>query len=152
MYESGKLTFQVVPLSELNLKDADLQRETPRVLVVDDEWIIADTLTAILRQSGLDARSAYNGPEALTAAEDASPDLLLTDVVMPGMSGIDLAIAIQRSYPRCKVLLFSGQASTKDLLDEALLAGHNFAVLQKPIHPKELLARISAVLESPVAV
>ncbi len=63
---------------------------------------------------------------------------------MPGMSGIDLAIQIKEQYPNCKVLLFSGLASTAGLLDEARRQGHDFEILAKPIHPSDLLAKMAA--------
>jgi DNA-binding NarL/FixJ family response regulator len=62
---------------------------------------------------------------------------------MPGMSGIDLAITITEVLPHCKVLLFSGQAATVDLLETARRSGHNFTTLNKPIHPTDMLRRIS---------
>jgi DNA-binding response OmpR family regulator len=63
-------------------------------------------------------------------------------VVMPGMSGIDLAVEIKDRFPACRVLLFSGQAATSDLLATARGRGHDFDVLPKPVHPKDLLARL----------
>jgi YesN/AraC family two-component response regulator len=84
---------------------------------------------------------------ALDAAKSKSPDLLLSDVVMPEMSGIELAIQIRLLCPDCKVLLFSGQASTRSLLTEAMEAGHDFAFLLKPVHPKDLLKKLREVLE-----
>lgn len=116
------------------------------VYVVDDERVIAETLAMILTQAGLKA-VAFEGPnQALTAAAEGSPpDLLISDVVMPGMSGIQLAIKVQQAYPDCKVLLFSGQAATADLLEDAKRQGYNFEVLSKPVHPSDLLARLRAV-------
>jgi CheY-like chemotaxis protein len=78
----------------------------------------------------------------LEAARLNAPDLLLTDVVMPVMTGIELAIQIRKFCPDCKILLFSGQASTADLLDDAKAAGHAFEILTKPIHPTDLIAKI----------
>ncbi len=75
------------------------------------------------------------------------PDLLITDVSMPGMSGIDLAIEMKMVYPRCKTLLFSGQASTADLLEKARQDGHDFVLLQKPTHPADLLREIRSSTE-----
>jgi DNA-binding response OmpR family regulator len=142
---SRTIQYQTVPLAELASRERDAQADQPKplVLVVDDEAVIADTLTAILLRSGYAAVAAYDGESALDVARAIAPDLLLTDVAMPGMSGIDLAIAVSRAVPDCKVLLFSGQATTADLLARAHEAGHDFTALQKPLHPTELLARVS---------
>jgi len=115
-----------------------------RAFVVDDERIIADTLAAILRSSGFEARAFYDGESALFACELSCPDCMISDVVMPGLGGIDLAIQIKQRFPACKVILFSGQAVTSDLLDAARKEGHEFELLQKPVHPKDLLAKLKA--------
>lgn len=114
-----------------------------RVLVVDDESLIADTLAAIFRKAGYDAEVAYDGLSALSRCDSFLPDLVITDVVMPAMNGIAMAVKIQQRYPACKILLFSGQAATADLLEEARQGGHDFEFLSKPIHPSELLAKIA---------
>ena len=119
-----------------------------RVFVVDDEDVIASSLAMILRfQGGLHATSFTNPVSALQAAQSQAPDLLITDVVMPQMSGIDLAIQLRKLHPDCKVLLFSGQAATADLLEVARAAGYTFELLLKPMHPADLLARIQALIE-----
>lgn len=136
--------FEVVPLTELAAKGLERDENPPKpiVLVVDDEALIADTLTAIFRQNGLAAMAAYDGGSALEMARLVPPDLLLTDVVMPGMSGIELASAVVRVRPECNVILFSGQAATKALLSKAGQAWCDFEVLLKPIHPQRLLELI----------
>jgi DNA-binding response OmpR family regulator len=146
---SSRMNFPTVPLSELASRGllAETDQPKPIVLIVDDEAIIADTLVAILGHNHIAAMAAYNGTSALEIARVIPPDLLLSDVVMPDMSGIDLAIAIRQSIPDCKVLLFSGQAATVDLLGRAREAGHDFTTLEKPIHPTDLLARISETLK-----
>jgi DNA-binding NtrC family response regulator len=112
------------------------------VFVVDDEPVIASTLAAILNASGFQA-TAFTSPEdAIKAAEREGPSVLISDVVMPGMNGVDLAIHLRSLYPKCKVLLFSGQAATREIIDLAKNAGHDFELLAKPIHPKDLLAAI----------
>lgn len=144
---SPKMNFPTVPLAELESKGITLQPLKPTVLVVDDEAVIADTLGVILTQDGFSATVAYDGRSALELARTSRPDLLLTDVVMPGMSGVELAVAVRRDFPNCKVLLFSGQATTMDLLSAAGRAGQDLTVISKPIHPKDLLARVSQALE-----
>jgi CheY-like chemotaxis protein len=112
------------------------------VFVVDDDRIIASTTTAVLQLSGYEARCFVDPLEALKAAQNIRPDLVIADVVMPGMSGIDLALRLKELCPTCKVLLFSGQTVTADLLEAARALGNDFQVLAKPIHPTDLLARI----------
>jgi DNA-binding NtrC family response regulator len=113
------------------------------VYVVDDERIIAETLAMILNQAGFTSYAFQDAKRALhAAAAGPPPNLLISDVVMPEMSGIELAIAFGQNYPACKVLLFSGQATTANLLAVAKGQGYNFEVMAKPVHPADLLARV----------
>jgi DNA-binding NtrC family response regulator len=116
-----------------------------RVFVVDDEKCIADTLAVILRNSGYEASAFYNAQSALERAASCSPELVISDVVMPGMSGLEMAVLIKERHPECNVLLFSGQAATVDMREGIRTQGHNFEVLAKPIHPTELLARVASI-------
>lgn len=122
------------------------RQSRPTVLVVDDESAIADTLSEILKLSGYAATAAYDAEEALDTALLTPPQLLITDVMLPGMSGVELAIRMRRIYPNCQVLLFSGQAATADLLVSAKRAGHQFTLLSKPVYPTDLLQRVSETL------
>ena len=117
----------------------------PRVFVVDDEEVIATSLAIILRQMGFETKPFTDPLEALEASDAETPDLLISDVVMPGLSGIDLAIQLKERCPNCKVLLFSGQAATAGMLDDARAKGHDFELLLKPVHPKDLLREIRKV-------
>lgn len=114
--------------------------------MVDDEKVIAQTLAVLLRQSGFLAESFMNPLEALTEAASTAPDLLISDVMMPEMSGVELAIKLRAFHPNCKILLFSGQAATADLLRAARVQGHDFELLLKPVHPTDLLAAIKRVV------
>jgi CheY-like chemotaxis protein len=114
----------------------------PKVLVADDERVIADTLAIILNQNGFEATAVYSGEKAVEAAESLRPDLLISDVIMNDLNGIDAAIKIRDMLPSCKILLFSGQAATADLLDRAQGQGHQFEILAKPVHPQDLLAKL----------
>lgn len=120
----------------------------PRVLVVDDESAIADTIAKILSLSGFPAVAAYDGNDALETALLRPPELLITDVALPGMNGIELAVTIKRIFPECKILLFSGQASTADLIAMAGRAGHHFTLLNKPVPPQDLLAIVAENLKA----
>jgi CheY-like chemotaxis protein len=120
----------------------DGQSIKPKVLVVDDERVIADTLAIILNQSGFDASAVYTGTDAVEMARADEPDLIISDVIMPDMNGIEAAIRIREILPDCKILLFSGQAATADLLEKARLEGHEFEILAKPVHPQDLLAKL----------
>ena len=117
-------------------------KKKPKVLVVDDERVIADTLAIILNQHGYEASAAYTGNGAVECARQLSPDLVISDVVMPDMNGIEAAILIRQFLPACKILLFSGQAATADLLENARAQGHEFEILAKPVHPQDLLAKL----------
>jgi DNA-binding response OmpR family regulator len=116
----------------------------PKVLVADDERVIADTLAMILNQSGFDARVAYTGERALELASEFQPEMLISDVIMAGLNGIDAAIKIREILPSIKILLFSGQAATADLLEKARSQGYEFEILAKPVHPQDLLAKLRA--------
>ena len=116
-----------------------------RVFVVDDEHVIAQTLAIILEQNGFDAIAFTNPLKALEAAQTDAPDLVVSDVMMPEMSGIHLGIALRAQWPACKILLFSGQSATSDLLRSAREAGHQFELLSKPIHPTDLLTAIRSL-------
>ena len=118
----------------------------PRVFVVDDEQVVASTLAAILQMHGFSAKFFTSPLEALAAARTKSPDLLISDVEMPGLCGIELAIQVKAQYPTCKILLLSGQAATLDLLQQARALGHNFDLLLKPIPPTEFLLEIGKMV------
>ena len=116
----------------------------PKVLVVDDEHVIADTLAIILNQNGFDAQPIYTGEDAINQARRLRPNLLISDVIFKNeaITGIDVAIQVRKSVPGCKILLFSGQAATADLLETACAQGHQFEILAKPVHPQDLLSKL----------
>jgi DNA-binding response OmpR family regulator len=149
---SPDLHFEVIPMSEVPLPSAQVpasEKQRPLVLVVDDERVIADTLSVILSRSGFSVMTAYEGETAMKLAASAAPDLLLSDVMMgPGMDGTQLAIALVKLCPDCKVLLFSGHAATVDLMAKARRNGHDFSLMTKPVHPADLLARINESFRS----
>lgn len=117
-----------------------------RVLVADDERTIANTLARILNTSGFEARAVYSGEKAVEAARVLPPDILITDMVMHGITGLEAAISIRALAPECRIILFSGQASTADLAERAEAMGQRFEILAKPIHPQTLLDHLGAAV------
>jgi DNA-binding response OmpR family regulator len=149
-----ELNIEVIPLDEVPINETDPVMDELRhvVLIVDDEPVIADTLSTILSRSGYTVLTAYDGFMALELARVVPPELLITDVVMPGMTGIDLATSLTKFVPDCKVLLFSGHAATRHLLAKASVTGNNFDIVTKPIHPSDMLKRITECLRAREAI
>lgn len=123
-----------------------------RILIVDDERRIADTSALILQAQGYQTAVAYDAENGIARCQEFHPHLILTDVVMPGMSGIEMAVALRREFPGCAILLISGQAATADMLEMARRQGHTFELLAKPVHPTVLLQRVAQILKSGDAV
>lgn len=117
-----------------------------KVLIVDDERWTSDTLATIFTIAGYDARATYSAEDALEMMKDWQPALVILDVVLPKMSGIDLAIDLAGRAPSCQILLFSGNPNTAQLARAAAQAGHLFNILDKPIHPDYMLQKASQLL------
>jgi DNA-binding NtrC family response regulator len=128
-----------------------MEQSARRVFVVDDRTVIAETLASILNQAGFKAMAFDDPTMALSASSIKCPDVLISDVVMPRMTGIDLAIRVRNAHPECRVLLISGEIHTTGLLEQARKEGHEFEILAKPVHPNELLERLrgEAIVNSP---
>ena len=126
-----------------NLGDkARKQGPAPRILIVDDEKVIADTIVQILARDGFIAEAAYSGEEAIDKARRHCPDIVLSDVLMPQIDGVEAAIAIRGICPETRIILFSGQSATVEILARARDQGHTFELLPKPIHPTQLIKHL----------
>ncbi len=132
--------FAAAQVRKDNLEKAGT--DCPTVLVVDDEETVANTTVEILNLSGFCAFVAYDGRTALELATSFLPDIVLTDVLMPGMNGVELAVSVRELLPRTSILLISGQAGTLDLLERARDEGHTFELVAKPIHPLKLIEHL----------
>jgi len=117
-----------------------------RVSVVDDEVLIAWSFVMVLCNHGFDASFFTEPLQAIQAARYYAPDLLISEVSMPVLSGIEMAYEVQKQCPNCKVLLLAGHPDTADLLTASQANGHTFEVLPKPIHPTALMRVIQATL------
>jgi DNA-binding NtrC family response regulator len=113
-----------------------------KILVVDDERMVADSLVDILKFGGFEAKGVYSASDALSAMHSVCPDIILSDVLMPKMNGIELAQEAIRHCPAIRIVLMSGQAATTTYMEQAREQGYEFELLPKPIHPRELLERL----------
>jgi DNA-binding response OmpR family regulator len=116
---------------------------TRAILVVDDERILADMLASILDRSGYTSTAVYSASEALVALK-MRPDLIISDVMMPEMDGVKLAVQVSKLHPEIKILLISGHAGTEEIVKAS---GLSLDFLAKPFTPIELLARVAAALD-----
>ncbi|WP_280188672.1 response regulator [Delftia sp. PS-11] len=116
---------------------------TPLVLVVEDEPGIASVLTAYLERDGLRSRMAQDGQEALQLFRQLRPDLVLLDIHLPGMDGIDVLRAI-RDEGQTPVIMVTALADDVDKLLALRLGADDYVV--KPFNPPEVVARVRAVL------
>ena len=142
------INSQVVPLDSVPQENSQRLdgRDRIDVLVVDDERIIADTLAMILSRHGFLTLAAYEGYSALEMARQHRPSLVITDIIMPGITGIEVALALETLLPECKIMMFSGQAATVDLLVRARELGRDYTILNKPVHPTDMIRRVSEYL------
>ena len=116
------------------------------LFVVDDEPVIAATTVTILQTKGYAARLFTNPIEALAAGLHAPPDLLITDMNMPSLSGLELAILMKAQHPKLQILLLSGDPASIDLVVQARSRGHNLTLFMKPISPAELLMQVDEIM------
>lgn len=114
-----------------------------KVLIVDDEHIIADTTALIFVQAGYEARAAYSAEDALILIRGWSPSAAILDVHLPKMDGIALGRLMRLACPDCRVALLSCQNMTDEVFDSI---PDDFSLLAKPVHPTELLAFVSGLL------
>jgi len=117
-----------------------------KVLIVDDEKNIGESLATIFTSRGYESKTAFSAEQAVEIIAGWEPDLAILDVGLPKMNGIDLAIVLKNGHPSCRVLLFSGQPNTTDLLAQAEADGHAFEIMAKPVHPTVLLDRAADLL------
>lgn len=114
--------------------------------MVDDEPSVAETLELILLRRGYEVRVANSAETAIETIATWAPDLAIVDVMLPRMNGIELGIALQDNYPKCRLLLMSGYPGTIELLEEAQDRGYSFEILPKPLHPTSILEMVSGAV------
>jgi CheY-like chemotaxis protein len=118
-----------------------------RVLVVDDDHLVADTLTLIFGKSGFEATAAYSADQALERAREFTPDLLLCDVSMPGRDGLTLVSDMSEEQPDCRIIMLTGfYSNLKSVREHAHKLSRPVGILTKPCQPSELLREATAML------
>ena len=118
-----------------------------RVLVVDDDRLVADTLTLIFEKSGFAAKAAYSADEGLDRSREFNPNLLLCDVTMPGRDGLSLVDDVARELPSCRVLVLTGfYSNLKSIREQARKLARPVGILTKPCQPTDLLREAAALL------
>jgi CheY-like chemotaxis protein len=118
-----------------------------RVLVVDDDRLVADTLTLIFERNGFRAKAAYSADEALERSREFTPNLLLCDVTMPGRDGLSLVEDITHELPACRIIVLTGfYSNLKDVREQAQKLSRPLGILTKPCQPSELLREAAALL------
>jgi DNA-binding NtrC family response regulator len=121
-----------------------------RILIVDDQVVIADSLAKIFSNNGYEAKSAYSVEAAIEAVAEWTPHLAIIDVRLRELNGFDFAIELQEMFPSCEVALFTGLTDLSDLVEKARNAGHTFEVISKPILPKDILDIVARMLSGNV--
>ena len=115
-----------------------------RLLVVDDEPNIVELLSASLRFAGFDVAAAHDGQEALRAAREQRPDLIVLDVMMPGIDGFEVVRRMRSEGLHSPVLFLTARDATEDKISGLTLGGDDYVT--KPFSLEEVIARIRAVL------
>jgi DNA-binding response OmpR family regulator len=116
---------------------------TSTILVVDDEQPLADLVSGYLRADGYHVITAADGPAAIEAAQQMRPDLVILDVMLPGLDGIEVCRRLQHNRPVC-VLMLTARSDEVDKLIGLSVGADDY--LTKPFSPRELVARVKAIL------
>jgi CheY-like chemotaxis protein len=118
-----------------------------RVLVVDDDHLVADTLRMVFVVNGFESEACYSATDALQRARSFVPELLLCDIAMPGLDGLQLAAAISREIPNCQMIMLTAYLSSAASVElEALRMKRPLRLLSKPCRPEVLLKEAGELL------
>ena len=120
-----------------------------KVLLVDDEQEFIETLSERLKMRDMDAKLALDGEKALAAVEADEPDVILLDLKMPGMDGMEVLRRIKKAYPHVQVVMLTGHGTEKD--EEQALRLGAYAYLQKPVDLERLVVTLRDAFRNKVA-
>lgn len=118
-----------------------------RVLIVDDDRLVADTLSLIFAKSGFEARVAYSADDALETAREFAPNLLLCDITMPARDGLSLVNDITDEFPACRIIVLTAfYSNLKIAREKSNKLPRPMSILIKPCQPTELLREAALIL------
>ncbi len=133
-------------LTQYEMKSDPAAVKTPLILVVDDEHDIAYSIEFALKQEGYQAMSCHDGKEALRLIQTESPDLVILDVLLPGMSGFDVCKEIRSKGNQVPVLMLTAKTTEIDAVIGLELGADDY--IPKPARMKELIARVRTRLRN----
>lgn len=116
--------------------------QTHRVLVVEDEESIAFGVRDALEHAGFEVTVVHDGPAALDAVRKARPDLMVLDLMLPGMGGLEVLGTLRKERVDIRVVILTALASENDLIQGFELGADDY--IKKPFSPRELVARVEA--------
>jgi two-component system OmpR family response regulator len=119
-------------------------RAAPRVLVVDDEPSIVDALATCLRYEGFEVDEAITGREALALAQDDPPDLVILDVMLPGLDGLEVTRRLRADGVNVPILFVTARDTLQDKLAGLTIGGDDYVT--KPFALAEVIARVQTIL------
>ena len=111
-----------------------------KVLLVDDEEAFVNTLAQRLKMRELNVETVYDGEQALAQVKSKEPDVMVLDLKMPGLHGMDVLREIRKSYPNMQVIILTGHGTEKDEEEARRLGGFDF--LRKPADIEKLIGKI----------
>jgi DNA-binding NtrC family response regulator len=120
-----------------------------KVLLVDDEQEFIETLSERLRLRDLEAKTALDGEQALEAVQDDEPDVMLLDLKMPGMDGMEVLRKVKKAYPGVQVVMLTGHGTDKDEEQAKRLGA--YAYLQKPVDLERLVVTLRDAFKNKIA-
>ncbi|GAB7078634.1 response regulator [Megalodesulfovibrio paquesii] len=144
---SGVESHRPTPTGHAALAPLAAAGEPWRILLVDDEAEFVDTLAERLRLRGYNPSVAYGGQDALARACGEPPHVVVLDMYMPGMSGLDVLRMLHFSHPEVKVIILTGHESVREAMACRRLGAFDY--LTKPISIDDLLGRIDEAMGTP---
>lgn len=123
-----------------------MDKSSWRVLLVDDERAFITTLAERLELRGIAARVAHDGPQALEEIEKAVPEVMVLDVIMPGMKGLEVLRRVKDKHPAVQIILLTGQGSTRDGIEGMRLGAFDYMI--KPLDIDVLIEKLGEAVRA----